>query len=328
MNRWMLYKTSRQKYRKYAFCISLVVHLIFVVVMVLLLINSEIQDLEDGVQVKLMPGQLQQPIVQKRPKLIVKKETPSVMIPESQIEITKMPTGSTTAVEIHPTSLRQVNIDDSTVADASNLSTDADLPMTPKSILSPIGKGIRRGASKTIGDLTDAIIASSGGLPIDVVFIVDASESMKDNINAVAAHLGQMIDAYKASEIDYQLGLTYFNATSSQSTQQNNIKVFQLTRDLAAYKQRLYAITAIGNENALDAIHHTLKQLKFRTNAIKHLIVVTDEPFTTLEGHSVEYTVQVCQRNKLIVHVLGKKFSGHRRLAAATGGSWHAVPQD
>ena len=328
MNQLMLYKTSRQKYRKYAFCISLVVHLIFVMVMVLVLIDSEIQDLEEGIQVKLMPKLLQQPIVQKRPKLVVKKETPSVMIPESQIEITKMPAGSATAVEIHPTSLKQTDVDATALADASNLSTDADLPMTPKSILSPIGKGIGRGTRKTIGELTDAIIASSGGSPIDVVFIVDASQSMKDNINAVAANLGQMVDAYKASEIDYQLGLTHFNTTDSQSTQQNNIKVFQLTRDLAAYKQKLYAISAIGDENALDAIHHTLKQLKFRTNAIKHLIVVTDEPFTTLEGHSIEYTVQVCQRNGLIVHVLGKWFRGHRRLAAATGGSWHAVPQD
>ncbi len=328
MNRWMLYKTARQKYRKYAFCISLVVHLIFVVVVVLLLINSEIQDLEEGIQVKLMPELLQQPIVQKRPKLIVKKETPSVMIPESQIEITKMPTGSATAVEIHPTSLKQTDVDTAALADASNLSTDADLPMTPKSILSPIGKGIGRGTSKTIRDLTDAIIASSGGSPIDVVFIVDASQSMKDNINAVAAHLGQMIDTYKASEIDYQLGLTHFKATGSQSTQQNNIKVFQLTRDLAAYKQKLYAIGAYGDENALDAIHQTLAQMRLRTNTVKHLIVVTDEPFTSLQGHTVSTIIKQCRRNGLIVHVLGKRFRGHRWLAASTGGSWHAIPQD
>ena len=88
--------------------------------------------------------------------------------------------------------------------------------------------------SSIIGDLTDDIIASSGGRPIDVVFVVDASGSMQDNINAVAEHLGQMVDAYKASEIDYQLGLTHFNAIGvSQRISENRIRVFELTQDLS-----------------------------------------------------------------------------------------------
>ena len=64
--------------------------------------------------------------------------------------------------------------------------------------------------SSIIAELTDDIIASSGGLPIDVVFVVDASGSMQDNINAVAEHLAQMTDAYTASEIDYRLGAYAF----------------------------------------------------------------------------------------------------------------------
>ena len=61
--------------------------------------------------------------------------------------------------------------------------------------------------SSIINNLADEIINASNGAPIDVVFVVDASGSMGDNINAVAEHLGQMIDAYKAAEIDYALGL-------------------------------------------------------------------------------------------------------------------------
>ena len=354
MNRRMLYKASRQKYREYAFYISVVVHLMFVMMVMLFLINSEIQELEDNTQGELIPELSRQRIVKERPKLIIKKETLSAETPDPQIEIEKMPAGSATAVDIHPTSLKLADVDVSTLADTPDLSTDADLPITPKSILFPTGKGLVRGTSKTnaghnnrkgtgisgrgssdfgsmIGNLTDAIIASSGGLPIDVVFIVDASGSMIDNINSVAEHLGQMADAYKAAEIDYQLGLTRFRANFiTHKTYQNDIQVWQLTNNLAAYKARVYEIrsSSTAEENALDAIHHTLKQLKFRTNTIKHLIVITDEPFTTIEGHSVDQTIQVCQRSELIVHVLGRKFSDHRRLAAATGGSWHAIPQD
>ncbi len=117
---------------------------------------------------------------------------------------------------------------------------------------------------------------------------------------------------------------------STSNTFYNDILVWQLTNDLAAYKARVYAIRARSNadENALDAIHHTLKRLKFRTNTIKHLIIVTDEPFTTLEGHSLEHTIQACQHAELIVHVLGRNFPDHKQLAAETGGSWHIVPQD
>ncbi len=180
--------------------------------------------------------------------------------------------------------------------------------------------------SSIIAELTDDIIASSGGLPIDVVFVVDASGSMQDNINAVAEHLAQMTDAYKASEIDYRLGLTHFNMVLN--SQQNNIQVFQLLQDLSIYKRRLYEIIPTGDENALDAIADTLTQMRFRTNTVKHLIVVTDEPFTSLQGHNVDTIIKRCQVNELYVNVLGNDIPEHRLLATKTGGSWHAVPQD
>ena len=182
--------------------------------------------------------------------------------------------------------------------------------------------------SSIIAELTDDIIASSGGLPIDVVFVVDASGSMQDNINAVAEHLAQMTDAYTASEIDYRLGLTHFNMVLN--SQQNNIQVFQLLQDLSIYKRRLYEIIPTGDENALDAISDTLTQMRFRTNTVKHLIVVTDEPFTSLQGHNVDIdtVIKLCQKHELYVNVLGENLPEHRQLAEETGGSWHAVPKD
>ena len=180
--------------------------------------------------------------------------------------------------------------------------------------------------SSIIADLTDDIIASSGGRPIDVVFVVDASGSMRDNINAVAKHLYQMVDAYKASEIDYQLGLTHFSVDNKG--QQNDIQVFQLTRNLQTYKRRLYEIQVGGDENALDAIQQTLTQMRFRTNTVKHLIVVTDEPFTSMLGHSVRTIIGLCKSNEAYVNVLGENLPDHKQLAEETGGTWHAVPQD
>ena len=174
-----------------------------------------------------------------------------------------------------------------------------------------------------IKELTEDIIDSSGGAPVDVVFVVDASGSMGDNINAVAEHLGQMVDAYKTSEIDYQLGLTHFSINEKN---QNRIKVFQLTRDLSKYKAALYGIQLGGDEHALDAINETVMKLRFRSNATKHLILVTDEPFTSLHGFTVDDAINLCRKNKVYVNVLGIDKPKHKYLAAVTGGTWHPIP--
>lgn len=179
--------------------------------------------------------------------------------------------------------------------------------------------------SSIIQQLADDIIGRSGGAPIDVVFVVDASGSMGDNINAVAQHLGLMIDAYKASEIDYQLGLTDFFV---DRTGNQKITVSPLTTSLQTYKQMLYAIIPTGDENALDAIHQTVTEMQFRANTVKHLIIVTDEPFTILFGFSVNDTINLCQKNEIYVNVLGLNMPDHKRMAKETDGTWHAVPQD
>lgn len=97
---------------------------------------------------------------------------------------------------------------------------------------------------------------------------------------------------------------------------------------MSIYKRRLYEIVPTGDENALDAIYETFAQMRFRTNTVKHLIVVTDEPFTSLQGHSVQTIIGLCKSNEAYVNVLGENLLEHKQLAEKTGGSWHAVPKD
>ena len=403
MNKWILHKALRAKYRKYALRISLVVHFIMILIFAIFFINSDIQQIEDEIEVELFK-ELPRQIVKKKPilKQEPEPEPPKPEMPEpeedipkrkeitlqkevnvvqhkSSLEIAKLPTHSQAAIDFQQPS--SINIDvDTPALETPDLATDARLAPAPDSILSPnpsgsasineakitkrratgvrspsksTGEGITEGISKTgsgkkngsgtgnkgdgsstfssiIGELTDDIITSSGGGPIDVVFVVDASGSMQDNINAVAEHLGQMVDAYKASEIDYQLGLTHFNVAKNiqNNVSQNNIRVFHLVQNLSAYKQALYGIIPNGDENALDAINQTVIQMQFRKNTIKHLILVTDEPFTSMQGHTLEHIIQLCQKEELYVNVLGNNIPDHKRLAKETGGSWHAVPQD
>ena len=405
MNKWLSHKVSRAKYRKYGVQISLFAHVIMMIATIFF-IHSEQSEQEDEIKVELL-REVPRRVVKKKPtpipkqepsepeppkpqmprieenipqlrKITLQKES-NVVQPAQSVEVAQLPVSASAGVDIQPLSVKRLDVDAPALSKTPDVATDADLPASPESVLSPIGapdgspehgsrtrrsntgarspktgagEGIRKGVSQTgtskvggsgtggssdgsatfssiIGDLTDDIIASSGGGPIDVVFVVDASGSMRDNINAVAEHLGQMVDAYKAAEIGYQLGLTHFYAASgSRGAQKNNIEVFQLTQDLSIYKRRLYEIVPTGDENALDAVYETVRQMRFRTHTIKHLILVTDEPFTSLQGYTVDTIIQLCQRNQLSVNVLGLPVSEHKRLASETGGSWHAVPQD
>lgn len=168
------------------------------------------------------------------------------------------------------------------------------------------------------------IVDTSEGGPIDVVFVIDASGSMGDNIKAVADHLVDMIDIYKSSGIDYELGLTEF-ATRQKK---NIINVHQLTDRLLDYKQNLFGIVPRGDENALDAIAQTVDELRFRATSKKHLIIVTDEPFTSLKKKTYIDTISLCQEYGIYVNVLGLPNAQHQSLAQETGGKWHAIPQN
>ena len=172
--------------------------------------------------------------------------------------------------------------------------------------------------------LASDIVDTSEGGPIDVVFVIDASGSMGDNIKAVADHLVDMIDIYKTSGIDYELGLTEF-ATRQKK---NVIKIHQLTDRVLDYKQNLFAIVPRGDENALDAIAQTVEELRFRPTSKKHLIIVTDEPFNSLKKRTMESTVSLCREYGIYVNVLGLPSQQHKLLAQETEGKWHAIPQN
>ncbi len=403
MNRRLLNRALQREKAKRALGISVIVHVILSIVYVLFFVPSVVLEMEDEIQVDLISEVLRKPIEKKKvapmPKKEPEPENVEMPIPEEipkikhrqsditkevnvvakthSLEITKMSAASPTPTPV------DIPQESHAVAplklDPIDLSTDAQLPNNPESVLSPLvggaevasatqsgyvtrrethaktpGKGTKQtivesvqgtGADKGKGvfgteagsgngstfssiikDLADDIIQSSGGAPIDVVFVVDASGSMQDNINAVAKHLVEMIDAYKASEIDYQLGLTQFNMNGNGT---NNIRVHPLTNNLSSYRQRLYAIVPSGDENALDAIDKTLKECRFRNNTVKHLILLTDEPFTTLSPDlSVDSVINLCRNREIYVNVLGENITEHKRLAKETGGTWHAVPKD
>ena len=172
--------------------------------------------------------------------------------------------------------------------------------------------------------LAQEIVETSEGGPIDVVFVIDVSRSMRDNIKSVVEHLSEMVNVYKASKIDYALGVTEFWANKNR----NRIRVVQLTKNFTNYKRTLQAIEVHQDENALDAVVQTVKELRFRPTSKRHFILVTDEPLSSRDGLEVDDAIAYCREFGIYVNVLGLPLIEHQRLASETGGKWHVIPEE
>ena len=72
----------------------------------------------------------------------------------------------------------------------------------------------------------------------------------------------------------------------------------------------------------------TVYDIAFRATSKKHLILVTDEPLTSIEGKTVRGTVDLCREFGIFVNILGLPDDKHQLLAIRTDGRWHAIPEN
>ncbi len=172
----------------------------------------------------------------------------------------------------------------------------------------------------------------------DVVFLIDASGTMKDNIIAVARHLSMMIDVFKESDLNYTIGVIRFNRV----LRVNNVKIFEQTGDINKVKRTLRSIKCEGDERTLDAIEAGLTQVKFRDPVDKTFILVTDEAFTArtitrqtrkelklgdMLQEDFREIVKMCQNDGVKVSILGIDDEMHKSLTKQTGGLWFQIPE-
>ena len=185
---------------------------------------------------------------------------------------------------------------------------------------SPFAEALRR--------IGEHVVATRTKDQIDVVFVLDTSASMRDNIQQVADNLFSMTDAFDQVNIEYFLGMTEFSVR--QAGQQ--LKQRPLVPDVGMLRHQMRKIRLSGDEHALDAMMDTFNSMEFRSNADKFLVLVTDEPATTRLGMDWDLdemrqkVIDSCQLNELRVNVLGHTEKYQTRLAEETDGLWQEIP--
>ncbi len=183
---------------------------------------------------------------------------------------------------------------------------------------SPFAEALRR--------IAEHIIATRTRDQVDVVFVLDTSASMRDNIQQVADNLFSMTDAFDEINIEYFLGMTEFSVRHEGQM----LKRRPLVPDVGMLRYQMRKIRLSGDEHALDAMMDTFNSMEFRSNADKFLVLVTDEPATTQSGIELDEmrqkVIDGCELNELRVNVLGHTEKYQTRLAEETGGLWQEIP--
>ena len=174
----------------------------------------------------------------------------------------------------------------------------------------------------------------------DVVFLIDASGTMEDNIMAVARYISKMIDVFKESDLDYTMGVIRFNRDTL--LKKNDVKIYEQTADVDKIKTILRSIKCIGDERTLDAIEVGITQVKFRRSVDKTFILVTDEGFTPrtvtrqkrkeltykeMLEKDFQEILKMCQDGSVKVNILGIDDEMHKLLTKGTEGLWFQIPQ-
>ena len=190
------------------------------------------------------------------------------------------------------------------------------------------GKGSSNPFAKALKRIADHIIGTRELDKVNVVFVIDTSGSMRDNIQEIAANLFAMVDEFDLVNLEYHLGMSEFSVRHEGQ----KLEIRTLLPDVGMLRRRMQKVTLGGEEHAIDALIDTPYRIDFHADADQYIILVTDEPATTAftkEGASTtmrEKAIKEYQLQGIRVNVLGVPEPFQQELAEMTGGLWQPIP--
>ena len=164
------------------------------------------------------------------------------------------------------------------------------------------------------------IVANRGTDLVDIVFVIDGSGSMKNDVAAVREHLSTMTDLFDNANIDFTIGIVTFRAGTGYGLLGLDFEVIPQTRSVSQVKKVLAQLKFRGDENGLDALIRAADEITFRRDAEVHFIFVTDE-YVSGAYSSIDVMVKM-KTAKIKVDVIGRDEPFQKFIAKSTGGLW------
>ena len=164
------------------------------------------------------------------------------------------------------------------------------------------------------------IVANRSTDLVDIVFVVDGSGSMKNDIDAVREHLNNMTDLFDGAGMDFTIGVVAFRAGTGYGLLGLDFEIIPQTRSISQVKKVLSQLKFRGDENGLDALIRAADEVEFRRAAEVHFIFVTDEYVSG--AYSSMDVVRKMKASRIKVDVIGRNEPFQKFVAKSTGGLW------
>ena len=182
----------------------------------------------------------------------------------------------------------------------------------------PIDRDGRMG--EALEGIAESVADEKNEEAVDLVFLLDISGSMIDNIRAVGRQLNRMVDVFEKKSIDFTLGIVIFRYLEDDTI------IHPQTRDSERYKRLLtsHVVAAAGDERAHNAIIKTIRRVNFREGVDRRFVLVTDE--ASKGSYTLPEVLRQCFKNNITIDVIGINHTTHRALTTKTGGLWFPIP--
>ena len=165
---------------------------------------------------------------------------------------------------------------------------------------------------------------------VDLVFVIDGSRGMVSAIAEMQRKLVDVADVFEEELIDYQFAATSYEKIvgvpkiATQTFESDLVGIQAWLRELRISRG---AETGYG----LDAILQMLRETNFRSQALKHLLVLTNSRLQTAwtaekaKDKIVKEIVDLCKRDDIHINIIGVSESAQIQLTARTGGKFYAI---
>lgn len=169
------------------------------------------------------------------------------------------------------------------------------------------------------------LISASNRVPVDIVFVIDQTASMRDLIATVKDNVRRFSEQLRTHGFDFRLGLVRFSDTIDWVSP-------HMTEDVAEFEKWISDIEAMGGgdikENALEGIHAATK-MPMRNIALKLAIVISDAQYHLKGEHgdgTTDFTTAsmgefLYDREIKLITITPPEFTEYQQMSGATEGA-------
>jgi Mg-chelatase subunit ChlD len=160
---------------------------------------------------------------------------------------------------------------------------------------------------------------------VDLVFIIDTTGSMSDKIESLLATCSRFADDFNALQLNHRMAIVSFGDLRVEG---DKIQNTAFTSRVEVTKKSLRNIPrnsggANQGESSLEAVERALS-LPFRADAVKAIVLITDEPADQHRLKAEEMIGRLAER-EMLVFVASPPYKYFQRMALRNGGRWYKI---